>query len=105
MRSASGVARNALTCAANKSNVTPNMSIRDDLISEIESFLRETGMSRTAFGVKALNDRALMVRLSKGSGLHSDTIDKIRAFMARERAARKTKRPSRGPLRAVVCTA
>jgi hypothetical protein len=80
------------------------MSTRDALLAEIEKFLRETGMSRTAFGMKALNDGALMIRLRKGADLRSETIDRIRAFMARERAARKN-RPSRGPMRAVVCTA
>lgn len=81
------------------------MSTLKDLLSEIEAFLGETGMTPTAFGEKATNDKALVPRLRDGRDLKATTIDRIRAFMAKERAARKAKRPSRGPVRAVVCTA
>ena len=80
------------------------MSTRDDLLAEIEKFLRDIGMSATRFGEASMNDRALVKRLREGRDLRSETIDRIRAFMAKERAAKRA-RPSRGPMRAVVCTA
>lgn len=80
------------------------MSTRDDLLAEIEKFLRDMGMTPTRFGQKSIADRALVQRLREGRDLRSGTIDRIRAFMARERAAKRN-RPSRGPMRADACTA
>ena len=90
---------------AKQLHLAPVMSTREALLAEIEKFLRDTGMSPTAFGLKSLNDSALVSRLRKGADLRSANIDKIRDFMARERNRSKPKRPSRGPMRADACTA
>ena len=62
------------------------MSTREDLLNEIETFLTDTGMSATRFGDEAINDRALVMRLRAGRDLKLATVDKIRAFMAKQRA-------------------
>jgi hypothetical protein len=64
------------------------MSTREEILAEIEQFLKETGMSATKFGDRAISDRALMFRLRGGRDLKLATVDKIRAFMAKERKKR-----------------
>lgn len=58
------------------------MSIRDDLLTEIEEYLDRTGTPPTAFGLRALNDGKFVFRLRGGGNVTSRTIDKARAFMA-----------------------
>ena len=57
------------------------MSMRDDILAEIEKFLNRTGMSPTRFGEKTMNDRALVMRLRDGRDLKLSTAEKLRAFM------------------------
>lgn len=72
------------------------MSTRDDILAEIEKFLKETGMSATKFGEDAIKDRALMLRLrTRGRDLKLATVDKIRAFMANERKKRARPPPKK----------
>ena len=61
------------------------MSTREDLLNEIETFLKETGMSATRFGDDAMGDRPLVMRLRAGRDVKLATVDKIRAFMAKHR--------------------
>ncbi len=63
------------------------MSTRKELIKEIDAFLRESGMTPTQFAV-AVGDRTLMVSLRRGRDLKLSTADKIRAYIAKERAKR-----------------
>ena len=72
------------------------MSTRQQILREIDAFLREFGVSGTAFGERAINDRTLVGTLRGGRELKSVTIDKLRAYMARERkkAARRASRPN-----------
>lgn len=63
------------------------MSTRKALLKEIEAFLAETGMTATKFS-EEIGDRTFMVSLRQGRDPKSRTIDKIRAFMAKERAKR-----------------
>ena len=69
-----------------------HMSTRTDLIKEIDAFLRETGMTPTRFSV-LVGDRTLMVSLRGGRDPKSGTIDKIREFIAKERATRAKRGP------------
>lgn len=62
------------------------MSIVSDLIVEIDAFLEETGISPTAFGVRALNDGRFVERLRKGANTTIKTVDRVRAYIAAERA-------------------
>ena len=57
------------------------MSEHDRLVSEIERFLRRTGMTPTRFGIESVGDRAFMTRLKAGKGVTLDRVDKVRAFM------------------------
>ena len=62
------------------------MTTQETLLAEIEAFLIERGMRATNFGIAAMNDRAFVFRLRSGKTLYSTTIDKVRAYMQRERA-------------------
>jgi hypothetical protein len=75
------------------------MSIRSDLIKEIADFLKETGEYPTLFGLKAVGDRALMISLGKGRDPQTKTVERIRAYIAKERA-RRAKRDLSPPKRA-----
>lgn len=76
------------------------MTTRTQILKEIETFLKETGIAPTTFGLEATGDRALMITLRKGRDLKTATVDKIRAYMAKERAKLKS-RPNRRPHGAV----
>lgn len=69
------------------------MSTRQELIKEIEAFLKEMGTTRTAFGEKAMGDRTLMISLHAGRDPKSSTVDKIRAYMADERKKAAKRKP------------
>ena len=56
------------------------------LLSEIEAFLKRTGMPATNFGLEAVNDGHLVKRLRAGKGLTLSRVDRIREFMARKGA-------------------
>ena len=64
-----------------------------DLFSEIEAFVRETGMSRHRFGIKAVSNGRLYDRLESGGRVWPEQEARIRAFMRQHRA--KTQ-PERG---------
>jgi hypothetical protein len=52
------------------------------LLDEIDAFRTRTGMSVTAFGLRALNDPGLIAGLRRRGRHPSDpTKDKVRAFM------------------------
>jgi hypothetical protein len=58
------------------------MDETQQLIREIEAFLRSTGMAESTFGRKAVNNGKLMARLRAGSSVTLDTASQIRRFMA-----------------------
>ena len=62
------------------------------LLSEVEDFLREFGITPSGFGRRSLGDPALVGELRAGRRVWPETAARIRAFMAREKA-RKTRRP------------
>lgn len=68
------------------------MNPRDELVKEIKAFLRETGMAPSTFGYKAVGDRALIITLDQGRDLKSNTIVRIRQFMAAERGKPRPKK-------------
>ena len=51
------------------------------LLQEIEAFLKATGMSATAFGIKALNDPPFVQQLRDGRDPKLSTAERCRAFM------------------------
>jgi hypothetical protein len=57
------------------------------LITEIEHFLRATGMAPTRLGREALGDPGFVASVRKGRKVYIDTGVKLRAFMAAHKAA------------------
>jgi len=62
------------------------MSITAALLADIEAFLAEAEMAETTFGLRALNDGKFVSRLRSGAGITVKTIDRVRAYIATERA-------------------
>lgn len=58
------------------------MSIPRELLIEIDAFLHEAGMAETTFGRQAANDGKLVARLRSGKGITTNTVEKIRDFIA-----------------------
>jgi hypothetical protein len=61
-----------------------------DLLQEISDYCRHTGLAESTFGRRAVNDGKLTTRLRNGGRITTDTLDRIRSFIAsnRETAAR-----------------
>jgi predicted AAA+ superfamily ATPase len=57
------------------------MGIPTELLFEIDSFLRKTGMAESTFGRKVANDGKLVARLRNGKGITTKTLEKIRDFI------------------------
>ncbi|MGD0434543.1 MAG: hypothetical protein ABSA58_25975, partial [Acetobacteraceae bacterium] len=55
---------------------------RTVLLDEISSFCRQAGMAESTFGRRAVNDGKLINRLRFGGRVTTDTMDRVRAFMA-----------------------
>jgi phosphopantothenoylcysteine decarboxylase / phosphopantothenate---cysteine ligase len=55
-----------------------------DLLSDIEAFLVEFGLSPTKFGLAAINDGHLVKNLRGGASVTLRTADKVRAYMAEQ---------------------
>lgn len=56
------------------------------LLSEIEDFLRATGMSPSTFGHKTANDGKLVTRLRSGSTVTLETAMSILGFIRAQRS-------------------
>src|SRR5262245_31247948 len=64
-----------------------------ELLQEISDYCRNTGLAESTFGRRAVNDGKLTARLRNGGRITTDTLDRIRTFMAETRgtaAARPT---------------
>jgi phosphopantothenoylcysteine decarboxylase/phosphopantothenate--cysteine ligase len=57
-----------------------------DLLSDIEAFLVEFGVSPTKFGLAAINDGHLVKNLRGGASVTLRTADKVRAYMVEQRS-------------------
>ena len=78
------------------------MTAQDKIRSEIDAFLKKTGMLPTQFGILAVNDKTLMSRLNAGRGLSLETAEKARAFMRSYRKQRAVKKKARSESRAAA---
>ena len=56
------------------------------LLQEISDYCRQTGLAESTFGRRAVNDGKLASRLRNGGCITTDTLDRIRAYMAENRA-------------------
>ena len=57
------------------------------LLSDIEAFLAASGMSESAFGTAAINDKHLIRQMREGRELKYETEQRIRSFIASYREA------------------
>jgi hypothetical protein len=57
-----------------------------ELLQEISEYCRQTGLAESTFGRRAVNDGKLASRLRHGGRITTETLDRIRAFMANNRA-------------------
>lgn len=64
---------------------TPMSPMHEVLLKEISEFCRATGLAESTFGRRAVNDGKLAARLRNGGRITTDTLDRIRAFMAENR--------------------
>ena len=64
------------------------MSTRQQLLREIRTFLKKTKMSPTTFGQRAAGNTYIVERLKEGRQISIDTLDRIRAYIAKERINR-----------------
>jgi hypothetical protein len=62
------------------------MSTVASLISEIEGFCVEARIAESTFGRRAVNDGKFVGRLREGAGINVATVDRVRAYIASERA-------------------
>src|SRR5579885_1691395 len=53
-----------------------------ELLQEISEYCRQIGLAESTFGRRAVNDGKLAARLRNGGRIPTDTLDRIRAFMA-----------------------
>lgn len=60
----------------------------DPILTEIDTFLSETGMGASYFGKKAAGNSEVVARLRSGGRVWPETRDKLLSFIASERAAR-----------------
>jgi hypothetical protein len=77
--------------------------MNDAILREISDFCRQTGLAESTFGRRAVNDGKLASRLRNGGRITTDTLDRIRAFMAANNSPHATLRSpvienGRGPL-------
>ena len=63
-----------------------------ELLQEISDYCRQTGLAESTFGRRAVNDGKLASRLRHGGRITTETLDRIRSFMADNRNA--TARPA-----------
>lgn len=72
------------------------MSTVEELISEIEGFCREAGIAEATFGTRAVNDGKFVGRLRLGKGITVATVDRVRGYIATQRAGAAAKTNSAG---------
>ena len=56
-----------------------------ELLQEISDYCRHTGLAESTFGRRAVNDGKLASRLRNGGRITTETLDRIRTFMATNR--------------------
>jgi len=57
--------------------------MNEQILQEISEFCRTRGLAESTFGRRAVNDGKLASRLRNGGRITTDTLDRIRSFMAR----------------------
>lgn len=62
------------------------MNIVSSLLQDVDAYLREAGVAASTFGRRAVNDGKFVARLRDGGGITVATVDRVRAYIASERA-------------------
>ena len=62
------------------------MSTIAALLSEIEAFCKEAGIAEATFSTRAVNDGKFVGRLREGANVTVALVDRVRAYIAAERA-------------------
>ena len=57
--------------------------MNEQILQEISDFCRTQGLAESTFGRRAVNDGKLASRLRNGGRITTDTLERIRTFMAR----------------------
>lgn len=63
------------------------MSTIAALLREIGTFCKDFGITESTFGRRAMSDGKFVERIKAGGGLTVANLDRLRAYMAEERAA------------------
>lgn len=66
--------------------------MNEQILQEIGEFCRARGLAESTFGRRAVNDGKLASRLRNGGRITTDTLDRIRSFMARNVDATPSRR-------------
>src|SRR6187397_3207790 len=67
--------------------------MNDVILQEISEFCRESGLAESTFGRRAVNDGKLASRLRNGGRITTETLDRIRGFMASHQGKPALSRP------------
>lgn len=63
------------------------MNTREQILDQIEAFLAEGQMKKTAFGIAVANDPGFVDRVRAGADFRTQTADRIQAFIQQKTAA------------------
>ncbi len=66
--------------------------MNEQILQEISEFCRARGLAESTFGRRAVNDGKLASRLRNGGRITTDTLERIRSFMARNADAATARR-------------
>ena len=67
---------------------SPECCTREEILRDVHNFVSELGISETGFGRQAVGDPSMIARLRAGKDITTNKLDRIRAYMAAERARR-----------------
>jgi hypothetical protein len=70
-----------------------SLAMNDAILQEISDFCRQAGLAESTFGRRAVNDGKLASRLRNGGRITTDTLERIRAFMANNAGKPALSRP------------
>lgn len=69
-----------------------NKTLREQVVAEIEVFLRVTGISKTRFGLESVNNDKIFDQMKAGAHPRANTIDAMRQYMREQRELKKKAR-------------
>src|SRR5215212_1621845 len=81
------------TGKAPSERATEEAAMNDAILQEIADFCRQTGLAESTFGRRAVNDGKLASRLRNGGRITTETLDRIRGFMASHAGKPASSRP------------